>query len=113
VFETTSTGPNEITISLAPRWKRLDIDPRILARVETACAMGMRALIGPRRVGDSLVAQGFGEGFYERYPPGAAFIAAAETTCALDAAIVARDLAAASFFTTFTILVRSSDVSRS
>jgi hypothetical protein len=92
VSETTSAGPNEITISLGPRWKLVDIDPRILARVETARAMGMRALIGPRRFGDSLVAQGFGEGFYEPYPSGAAFFAATETTIALDAAIVARGL---------------------
>lgn len=92
VSETTSTGPNNITISLGPRWKRVDIDPQILARVQTARDIGMRALIGPRRFGDSFVAQGFGEGFYEPYPSGAAFIAAAGTTNALDAAIMARGL---------------------
>jgi hypothetical protein len=32
------------------------IDTRILARVETARAMGMHALIEPRRFGDSFVA---------------------------------------------------------
>jgi hypothetical protein len=48
VSETTSTGPNEVTISLGPCWKPVDIDPRIRACVETARAMGMRALIGPR-----------------------------------------------------------------
>jgi hypothetical protein len=88
--ETASTGPNQITITLGPRWKHVDIDHRILARIETARAMGMRALIGPRRFGDSLVARGFGESFYEPYPSGAAFVTAAGTTNALDAAIVAR-----------------------
>jgi hypothetical protein len=91
VSETTSTGPNNISISLGPCWKRVDIDPQILARVQTAREIGMRALIGPRRFGDSFVAQGFGEGFYEPYPSGAAFIAAAETTNALDAAIGVSD----------------------
>lgn len=92
VSEAASTGRNQITITLGPRWKRVDIDPRILARIETARAMGMRALIGPRRFGDSLVVRGFGEGFYEPYPSGAAFVAAADTANALDAAIVARGL---------------------
>lgn len=90
VSETASTGPNQITITLGPHWKRVDIDHRILARVATARAIGMRALIGPRRFGDSRVARGFGESFYEPYPSGAAFVAAADTANALDAAIVAR-----------------------
>jgi hypothetical protein len=88
--EATSTGPNQITITLGPRWKRVDIDRRILARIETARALGIRALIGPRRFGDSLVAQGFGESFYEPYPSGAALVAAAGAANALDVAIVAR-----------------------
>jgi hypothetical protein len=92
VSETASTGPNQITITLGPRWNRIDIDRRILARIETARAMGMRALIGPRRFGDSLVVRGFGEGFYEPHPSGAAFVAAADTANALDVAIVARGL---------------------
>lgn len=90
VSETTSTRSDQITISLGPRWKHVVIDPRIRARVETALAMGMRALIGPRRFGDSLVVRGFGEGFYEPYPSGPARVVAADTTNACDAAIVAR-----------------------
>ena len=90
--ETTSTGPHEITITLGPRWKRVDIDSRILARIKNARAMEMRALIGPRRCGDSLVVRGFGEAFYEPYPPGAAFVATANTINTLDATIVARGL---------------------
>lgn len=92
VSETTSTGPNQITISLGPRWKRVDIGPQIRARIETARAMGMRALIGPRRFGDSLAVRGFGEGFYEPYPSGAAFVTAANTANTVDATIVARGL---------------------
>lgn len=92
VSETASTRPNQITITLGPRWKHFDIDHRILTRIETARAIGMRGLIGPRRFGDSLVVHGFGEDFYEPYPSGAAFVAAANTANALDAAIVARGL---------------------
>jgi hypothetical protein len=92
VSETKSTGPNRITITVGARWKSVSIDPRILARVATAHAMGMRALIGPRRFGDSLVARGFGESFFEAYPSGAAFEAATGATNAFDAAIVARGL---------------------
>ncbi len=92
VSETASTGPNQITITLGPRWKRVHINPRIRARIDTAYAMGMRALIGPRRFGDSVVVRGFGEGFYEPYPSGTAFVASADAANALDAAIVARGL---------------------
>jgi|GEM_PF-1212369 hypothetical protein len=92
VSEATSTAPNQITITLGPCWKHVDLDPRIRARIETAREMAMRALIGPRRFGDSLVVRGYGEGFYEPYPSGAAFVAAVDATNALDAAIVARGL---------------------
>jgi hypothetical protein len=92
VSESTSTGPNQVTITLGPRWKRVDVDPRIVARIETALAMEMRALIGPRRFGDSLVVRGFGEDFYEPHPAGAAFGTAANITNTLDAAIIARGL---------------------
>jgi hypothetical protein len=92
VSETASTGPNQITIALGPRWKRVDIDHRILTRIKTARAIGMRGLIGPRRFGDGLVVRGFGEDSYESYPSGAAFVASADTANALDAAIVARGL---------------------
>jgi len=90
--EIASTGPNQITIVLGPRWKRFDIAPLILARIEAARMIGMRALIGPRRFGDSLVPRGFGEDFYEPYPCGTAFVAAADTANATDAVIVARGL---------------------
>jgi hypothetical protein len=92
VSETVSTGSNQITIRLGPRWKDIDLDPRIRARIEAARAMGMRALIGPRRFGDSPVMRGFGEAFYEPLPSGAAFVAAVDTANALDAAIVVRGL---------------------
>jgi hypothetical protein len=92
VSETVSTGPNHITITLGPRWPRVDIDHRILARIESARVMGMRALIGPRRFGDSLAVRGFGEDFYEPYPSSAAFLVAVDTANALDKAIVAKGL---------------------
>ena len=90
--ETSSTGPNQITITMGTRWKRVDLNQQVRARIEAALAMGIRALIGPRRFGDSLVVRGFGEGFYEPHPAGAAFLAAVAATNALDAAIVARGL---------------------
>jgi hypothetical protein len=92
VSETTASGPSGITITIGPRWKRTNINPRILARIAMARALGMRALIGPRRFGDSLVVQGFGEDFYEPYPLGAAFVAAADAANGLDLAIVRRGL---------------------
>jgi hypothetical protein len=92
VSDTTAAGPRSITIKIGPRWKRTDINPRILARIETARALGMRGLIGPRRFGDSLVVRGFGEDFYEPYPLGAAFVAAADAANGLDLAIVRRGL---------------------
>lgn len=52
----------------------------------------MRALIGPRRFGDSLVMRGFGEDLYEPYPSSASFETVANIVNDLDAAIVARGL---------------------
>lgn len=92
VSETSSTGPNQITIKVGPRWKPIILNPQILARLETALALGMRALIGPRRFGDTLVVRGFGEEFYEPYPCGEAFGAAVNATNAFDATVVARGL---------------------
>jgi len=40
VSKVATTEPNQITITLGPSWKRFDIDDRILARVESARAMG-------------------------------------------------------------------------
>jgi hypothetical protein len=60
-----STGPRTITISIGPQWCRPLIDGQFLRRIDAALALGMRALVGPRRIGDSLVIEGFGEDFYE------------------------------------------------
>lgn len=92
VSETTSTGPNQITISIGPRWRCPAINPQFLDRIAAARRMGMRALIGPRRFGDSLVVQGFGGDFYEPDPSAAALVKGADITNTLDAQIVARGL---------------------
>jgi hypothetical protein len=44
VFETASAGPNQITVTLGSGWKHVDIDHRILTRIETARAIGIRAV---------------------------------------------------------------------
>ena len=99
VSETGATGPRAITIAIGPRWENVQIDARILRRLEGARALGIRGLIGPRRFGDSLVVRGFGEDFYEPYPPGEAFAAAADAANGLDAAIVQRGLGRAQVIT--------------
>ena len=90
--ETTSSRPDHIRIAVGPRWPRIEISSQLRARLEAALAMGMRALIGPRRFGDSIVPQGFGEGFHQHYPPGEAFVAMADATNAADIAILKRGL---------------------
>ena len=92
VSETISTAPNQVTIKFGPCWKRIDIDPRIRTRIEAALSIGIRALIGPRRFGDSPVVQGYGNDFYEAYPSGSAFETAVDATNTVDMAIVARGL---------------------
>jgi hypothetical protein len=92
ISQATSTGANQITVSIGPRWQRPIIHEQFLARICSAQKLGMRALIGPRRFGDSVIAKGFGDDFYEPYPSGAAFEAAANRANEVDAAIVARGL---------------------
>ncbi len=92
VSHTTATASNQISISIGPKWKRTVITNQFRDRIQAALKLGMRALVGPRRFGDSLVASGFGDDFYEPYPAGHEFDAAASRANEVDAAIVARGL---------------------
>ncbi len=47
--KTRSTGPNAITISIGARWDRTPISPQFLELLQGALALGMRAMLGPRR----------------------------------------------------------------
>lgn len=63
--ESRESGPNSITISVGRRWPSKPIPQQFLNKLHVVRSLGMRAMIGPRRLGDSLVARGFDEGFYE------------------------------------------------
>ena len=91
-IKTASTSPSNIAISIGPSWKRTDMHPRFRACISAARRMGMRALCGPRRFGDTLVVRGFGEDFYEPLPLGTAFLEAVDRTNRVDSDIVSRGL---------------------
>jgi hypothetical protein len=90
--ETVSSGAANVTITIGAQWGlKPPISDAFLSRLNGAQAMGMRALIGPRRLGDlhplpgDLVA-------YEHYADSAALIAGAEITNAVDLALSKRGL---------------------
>src|SRR3569832_2162376 len=50
-----STGPRTITLEVGARWTQTKpINTIFLTRIQVALSLGMRALVGPRRRGDSL-----------------------------------------------------------
>jgi hypothetical protein len=65
--EMAATGPKRVTISIGTRWPRTSIHPKSLELIRSAQKLGMKALIGPRYLGNSLSVRGFGEDFYEDY----------------------------------------------
>lgn len=83
--QTYATGPSAITISIGPRWPRTPVDQRFLDRIQAALDLGMRALIGPRRIGDSLAVRGFGDNFYEPYGSARELIAHGDKANEVDA----------------------------
>jgi len=90
--ETRSTGPNAVTISIGPRWDRTPINPQFLELLKGALALGMRAMIGPRRIPDSLAVRGFGDGFYEPDTNPAELLARGEKANEVDKALALRGL---------------------
>jgi len=90
--ETRSTGPNAITISIGARWDRTPISPRFLELLQGALALGMRAMMGPRRFLDSLAVRGFGDDFYEPYSNPAELVARGEKANEVDKALARRGL---------------------
>jgi hypothetical protein len=89
--ETRSTGPNAITISIGSRWDRTPISPLFLERLQGALALGMRAMMGPRRILDSLAVRGL-DSFYEPHASPAELIARGEKANEVDAALARRGL---------------------
>jgi hypothetical protein len=80
-----STGPYTLTLTIGARWNRTKpINAIFLARIQAALSLGMRALVGPRRLGDTLSVQGFGDSFYVPNGTPEEFVACATKTNALD-----------------------------
>jgi hypothetical protein len=89
--ESSSKGPSTFTISIGTRWPKTGINQISLDLVRTAQSLGMKALIGPRHLGNSLSVHGFGETFYENllFP---ADLERASKTNEVDAALAQRGL---------------------
>ena len=90
--ETWSKGPRAVTISIAARWDRTPIHPQFMELLQGALALGLRAVMGPRRFLDSLAVQGFGDDFYEPYSNPAELVARGEKANEVDAALAGRGL---------------------
>jgi hypothetical protein len=63
--ESRADGPYSLTISIGTQWLKAPINQISVNLISIAQSLGMRALIGPRHLGNSLPAQGFGGLFYE------------------------------------------------
>jgi hypothetical protein len=90
--ESHPTGKYAVTISVGSRWDRTPINQKFLERLQGALALGMRAMIGPRRFGDSLAVLGFGDDFYEPYANAAELVARGGKANEVDAALARRGL---------------------
>ena len=84
--ETYATNQSKITISIGTRWPRTPIHQKSLDLIRSAQKLGMKALIGPRHLGNSLSVPDFGEGFYENYVSPAEIVARGGKTNEVDSA---------------------------
>jgi hypothetical protein len=90
VSDSQATGPRSVTISIGRRWRRTPTHHRFLERIEMARTLGMRAMIGPRRMGDSLSIEGFGADLYEPYTDIAELVARGDRANEVDQALGCR-----------------------
>jgi hypothetical protein len=87
-----ATGPSTITIAIGLQWTRPLINQLFLDRIRGALALGMRALVGPRRLGDSLAVNGFGDDFYAALSSPEELVASGERANEVDGALARRCL---------------------
>lgn len=64
--ESRSDGPYRVNISVGTRWPSAPINPISINLISLAQSLGMRALIGPRHLGNSLPAQRGVDLIYEK-----------------------------------------------
>jgi hypothetical protein len=63
--ESPSNGPYRVNLSVRTRWESVRINPISVNLISVAQSLGMRALIGPRYLGNSLPAQRGADLLYE------------------------------------------------
>jgi len=93
VSETTAitTGP-AISISVGTRWTVPPMHQKSKDLIRAAQELGMKALIGPRHLGNSIPARDFGNDFYEHYACAADLVAGSNKTHEVEAALLRRGL---------------------
>jgi hypothetical protein len=89
---TLTERPAMFSISVGTRWSVPPLHEKCVERLRAAQSLGMKALIGPRYLGNSLPSRSFGDDFYENYACAADLIAGSDRTHAVDAALRRRGL---------------------
>jgi hypothetical protein len=89
---TLFAGPAMFSISVGTRWSKPPMHEKSRERLRATQSLGMKALIGPRYLGNSLPARSFGDDFYENYACAADLISSSTRTHELDAALTRRGL---------------------
>jgi hypothetical protein len=87
-----ATGPAMCTISVGTRWSVPAMHQKSQDLIRAAQKLGMKALIGPRHLGNSPPVHGFGDDFYENYASVADLVAGSGKTHEVQAAILRRRL---------------------
>lgn len=92
--ETTAiaAGPAMFSISVGTRWPAPSMHQKSQDLLRAVQELGMKALIGPRHLGNSLPARAFGDDFYENYACAADLISGSAKTHEVAAAILRRGL---------------------
>ena len=89
---TLTEGPAMFSISVGTRWSAPPLHEKCIERLRAAQSLGMKALIGPRYLGNSLPSRSFGDDFYENYACAVDLIAGSDRTHEVDAALRQRGL---------------------
>jgi hypothetical protein len=94
VSETSAaaTRPAMFAISVGTRWSVPSLHEKSQILIQAAQKLGMKALIGPRHLGNSLPVRGFGDDFYENYASVADLLAGSAKTHLVQAAILKRGI---------------------
>lgn len=90
--QSQAIGPHEIDTSIGSKWTRPALHPKGDERLQAAFAIGLKMLIGPRRLGDILPPAAEYHKHYEHYPSHSDLLVRSAATNDVDGALCSRGL---------------------